>query len=77
MATSTATRAPGWLTRMQAFRACAALAPNLAGDETADQLLMELARSPQAFGKSFGDLAPPLQLQSKSYQDLLTGRRAS
>ncbi|WP_046506169.1 hypothetical protein [Streptomyces odonnellii] len=36
-----------------------------------------LARSPQAFGKSFGDLAPPLQLQPKSYQDLLTGRRAS
>ncbi|MFE4825177.1 MFS transporter [Streptomyces sp. NPDC056704] len=59
------------------FRACAALAPNLAGDDTANQLLMELARSPQAFGKSFGDLAPPLQLQSKSYQDLLTGRRAN
>lgn len=67
-----------WLADPHAgVRACAALAPNLAGDETANQLLMELARSPQAFGKSFGDLAPPLQLQSKSYQDLLTGRRAS
>ncbi|MES5825219.1 hypothetical protein [Streptomyces sp. RG80] len=58
-------------------RACAALAPDLAGDDAADRVLMELARSPQAFGKSFGDMAPPLQLQSKSYQDLITGRRAS
>ncbi|WP_237540024.1 MULTISPECIES: hypothetical protein [unclassified Streptomyces] len=65
-----------WLADPHAgVRACAALAPNLAGDDAADQVLMELARSPQAFGKFFGDLAPPLQFQSKSYQDLLTGRR--
>ncbi|MGW7409953.1 hypothetical protein ACWGI9_40755 [Streptomyces sp. NPDC054833] len=61
-----------WLTDPHAgVRVCAALAPDLAGDDTADQVLMELARSPQAFGKSFGDMAPPLQLQS---QDLLRGR---
>jgi hypothetical protein len=32
---------------------------------------MELARSPGAFGESFGDMAPPLQFQSKPYEDLL------
>ena len=58
-------------------RVCAALAPDLAGDDAADQVLMELEQSPQAFGMSFCDMAPPPQLQSKSYQDLLTGRRAS
>jgi hypothetical protein len=67
-----------WLTDPHAgVRVCAALAPDLADDDTASQVLMELARLPQAFGKSFGDMAPPLQLQSKSFQDLLTGRRAS
>ncbi|MEU9979382.1 hypothetical protein [Streptomyces sp. NPDC051014] len=67
-----------WLTDPHAgVRVCAALAPDLADDATASQVLMELERSPQAFGKSFGDMAPPLQLQSKSFQDLLTGRRAS
>ncbi|MFF7209214.1 hypothetical protein ACFZAU_01595 [Streptomyces sp. NPDC008238] len=67
-----------WLADPHAgVRACAALAPNLAGDEAADQVLRELARSPQAFGTSFGDLAPPVQLQSTSYEDLLAGRRAS
>jgi len=67
-----------WLADPHAgVRACAALAPDLAGDDTAEQVLMELERSPQAFGKSFGDMAPPLQLQSKSLQDLLAGRRAN
>ncbi|MGV9270082.1 hypothetical protein ACWDRR_36140 [Kitasatospora sp. NPDC003701] len=67
-----------WLTDPHAgVRACAALAPDLASDDTAEQVLVELERSPQAFFKSFGDLAPPLQLQFKSLQDLLTGLRAS
>ncbi|GAA2387460.1 hypothetical protein [Streptomyces viridochromogenes] len=67
-----------WLTdRQPGVRVCAALAPDLADDATASQVLLELERSPQAFGKSFGDMAPPLQLQSKSFQDLLAGRRAS
>ena len=67
-----------WLADPHAgVRVCAALAPDLAGDDAADQVLMELEQSPQAFGMSFGDMAPPPQLQSKSYQDLLTGRRAS
>ncbi|WP_019066661.1 hypothetical protein [Streptomyces hokutonensis] len=67
-----------WLTDPHVgVRVCAALAPNLAGDDAANQVLMELERSPQAFGKSFGDMAPPLQLQSKSYQDLRTGRRTN
>ncbi|MFD9005901.1 hypothetical protein ACFV0T_33940 [Streptomyces sp. NPDC059582] len=67
-----------WLTAPHAgVRACAALAPDLVGDDTAEHVLVELERSPQALSKSFGDLAPPLQLQFKSYQDLLTGLRAS
>lgn len=67
-----------WLTDPHpGVRACAALAPDLAGDDTAEQVLTELERSPQTFFKSFGDLAPPLQLQFKSFQDLLTGLRAS
>jgi hypothetical protein len=56
---------------------CAALAPDLAGDDTASQVLREVERSPQAFGESFGDMAPPLPLQSTPLQDLLKGRRAS
>lgn len=67
-----------WLTDPHAgVRVCAALTPGLADDDTANQVLMELARSPQTFGKSFGDMAPPFQLQTKSYWDLLTGPRAS
>ncbi|MFJ9900162.1 hypothetical protein ACIQPR_43215 [Streptomyces sp. NPDC091280] len=67
-----------WLTDPRAgVRVCAALAPDLAGNDTAEHVLMELERSPQAFSKSFGDMAPPLQLQSQSLQDLLAGRRAS
>lgn len=67
-----------WLTDPHAgVRACAALAPGLAGNDTAEQVLMELEGAPQAFSKSFGDMAPPLQLQSESFQDLLAGRRAS
>ncbi|MCX4571861.1 hypothetical protein OHB41_01320 [Streptomyces sp. NBC_01571] len=67
-----------WLTDPHAgVRSCAALAPDLAGDDTAEHVLVELERSPQAFSKSFGDLAPPLQPQFKSYQDLLAGLRAS
>ncbi|WP_042442893.1 hypothetical protein [Streptacidiphilus jiangxiensis] len=67
-----------WLSDPNAgIRACAALAPDLAHDDTASQVLNELARSPQAFSKSFGDMAPPLQLQSKTYLELLKGRCAS
>ncbi|MFJ4844478.1 MULTISPECIES: hypothetical protein [unclassified Streptomyces] len=62
----------GWLGHPHAgVQGCAALAPGLAGDETAAQVLRELARSPQAFTESFGDMAPPLQFQSVPYQDLL------
>ncbi|MGW4380148.1 hypothetical protein [Kitasatospora sp. NPDC004531] len=52
-------------------RGCAALAPGLAGDDEADRVLLELARSPREFGKSFGDMAPPPQFQFQPYQDLL------
>ncbi|MFF4421547.1 hypothetical protein ACFY04_12295 [Streptomyces sp. NPDC001549] len=45
-------------------RGCAALAPGRVGDDAADRVLQELAGSPRAFGESFGDMAPPLQLQS-------------
>ncbi|MFG2919036.1 hypothetical protein ACGF0D_39930 [Kitasatospora sp. NPDC048298] len=62
-----------WLTDPHAgVRGCAALAFGLAGDNTADQALLELVRSPRAFGESFGDMAPPLQFQFNPYQDLLT-----
>ncbi|WP_158997545.1 hypothetical protein [Streptomyces aureus] len=61
-----------WLTDPNAgVRGCAALAPDLAGDDTAERVLLELARSPREFGESFGDMAPPLQFQFKPYQDLL------
>ncbi len=53
-------------------RVCAALTPELAGDQAAEQVLA--AMSPEAFGKSFGDMAPPLQFQSKSYRELLAAR---
>lgn len=53
-------------------RGCAALAPELSHDATAAQVLLELAQSPRAFSESFGDMAPPVQFQSKPYQDLLT-----
>jgi hypothetical protein len=67
-----------WLADPHAgVRVCAALAPDLAGDDTASQVLREVERSPQAFGESFGDMAPPLQLQSTPLQDLLKERRAS
>ncbi|MFE3168396.1 hypothetical protein [Streptomyces sp. NPDC059224] len=67
-----------WLTDPHAgIRVCAALAPDRAANDTAEHVLMELERSPQAFNKSFGDMAPPLQLQFQSLQDLLAGRRAS
>ncbi|MEV7783493.1 hypothetical protein [Kitasatospora sp. NPDC088351] len=48
--------------------------PHPAGDDTADRVLLGLARSPHAFGESFGDMAPPLQFQFKPYQDLLTSQ---
>ncbi|MFG2824485.1 hypothetical protein ACGFX4_34275 [Kitasatospora sp. NPDC048365] len=61
-----------WLTAPNAgVRGCAALAPGLSGDATADRVLLDLARSPRAFVDSFGDMAPPLQLQSRPHQDLL------
>ncbi|MFD9061875.1 hypothetical protein ACFVZ3_10170 [Kitasatospora purpeofusca] len=61
-----------WLTDPhEGVRGCAALAPDLAGDDTADRVLLERARSPRAFGESFGDMASPLQFQFKPYQDLL------
>ena len=67
-----------WLTDPHAgVRACAALAPHLAGNDTADEVLMEAAQSPKAFAKSFGDMAPPLQFQFKPHQDLLTRRHMS
>ncbi|MEU2309394.1 hypothetical protein [Streptomyces misionensis] len=67
-----------WLTDPHAgVRACAALAPDLAGNDTAEHVLMELERSSQAFSKPFGDMAPPLRFQSQSLQDLLAGRRVS
>lgn len=62
-----------WLTDPHTgVRVCAALAPGLTGDETAERLRRELADSPGEFGASFGDMAPPLQFQSKPYQDLLS-----
>ncbi|WP_438305641.1 hypothetical protein ACSHXN_38785 [Streptomyces sp. HUAS TT11] len=61
-----------WLTHPNAgVRGCAALAPGLAGDDTAERVLSGLARSPRAFGQSFGDMAPPLQFQFEPYQGLL------
>lgn len=61
-----------WLSNPHAgVRGCAALAPELAGDEAATRVLRELALFPRAFGESFGDMAPPLQFQAKPYQDLL------
>jgi hypothetical protein len=39
---------------------------------SATQVLLGPAQSPRAFGKSFGDMAPPLQFQAEPYQDLLT-----
>ncbi|GJF33833.1 hypothetical protein KNE206_65330 [Kitasatospora sp. NE20-6] len=62
-----------WLTDPHAgVRGCAALAPGLAGDATADRVLLGPARSPRAFGESFGDMAPPLQFQFEPYQGLFT-----
>ncbi|MFE3108888.1 hypothetical protein [Kitasatospora indigofera] len=62
-----------WLSDPHAgVRGSAALAPALAGDDTADHVLRELARSPGAFNDSFADMAPPLQFQSKPHLDLLT-----
>ncbi|OPC79569.1 hypothetical protein B4N89_00160 [Embleya scabrispora] len=53
-----------WLTDPNiGVRTCAALAPDLVGDDAADRLLLEAARSPSEFSDSFGDMAPPLQLQ--------------
>ncbi|MFJ8162255.1 hypothetical protein ACIRBY_15170 [Streptomyces sp. NPDC096136] len=53
-------------------RVCAALAPGLVGDDAANRTLLELARFPHAFAESFGDMAPPPQLQCTPYQDGLT-----
>lgn len=67
-----------WLTDAHAgVRACAALAPDLAGDDTAEQVLMEPQCSPRAFAGAFGDMALPVQLQSESFHDLLARRRGS
>jgi hypothetical protein len=61
-----------WLTHPSAgVRGCAALAPGLAGDDTAERVLLRLAQSPRAFSQSFGDMAPPLQFQFEPYQGLL------
>ncbi|MGW3917333.1 hypothetical protein ACWEBX_38515 [Streptomyces sp. NPDC005070] len=61
-----------WLTDPHTgVRICAALAPGLTGDDTAERIRRELAGSPSAFVESFGDMAPPLQFQFKPYQDLL------
>ncbi|WP_392958613.1 hypothetical protein [Streptomyces sp. LN245] len=62
-----------WLTDPHAgVRVCAALAPGLTGDDTAERVRLGLAGSPRAFVESFGDMAPPLQFQFRPYQDLLT-----
>ncbi|WP_159400837.1 hypothetical protein [Streptomyces sp. NRRL B-24484] len=53
-------------------RGCAALAPGLVGDGTAALVRHGLARSPEAFARSFGDMAPPLQFQSDPYRARLT-----
>ncbi|WP_126641048.1 hypothetical protein [Embleya hyalina] len=67
-----------WLTDAHAgVRACAALAPDLAGDDTAEQVLMEPHCSPRAFAGAFGDMAPPVQLQTETFHDLLARRRVS
>jgi hypothetical protein len=55
-------------------RGSAALAPALSGDDEADRVLRELARSPGAFNDSFTDMAPPLQFQSMPHLDLLTSK---
>ncbi|MFE2531020.1 hypothetical protein [Streptomyces sp. NPDC059371] len=61
-----------WLTDPHTgVRVCAALAPGLTGDDTAERIRSELRDTPSAFGESFGDMAPPLQFQFNPYQDLL------
>ncbi|MFJ5229917.1 hypothetical protein ACIQBJ_08420 [Kitasatospora sp. NPDC088391] len=60
-----------WLTHPHAgVRGCAALAHVLSGDDTADRVLLDFARSPRDFGAAFGDMVPPLQFQFPPYQDL-------
>lgn len=59
-----------WLTHANmGVRSCAALAPELATDKRATEILLDWTRSPQAFDASFGDSASPPQLQ---HQDLLS-----
>lgn len=54
-------------------RGCAALAPGLAGDVAATEVLVQLSRAPRAFGVSFGDrLPPPQALQVRRFSGLLT-----
>lgn len=52
-------------------RGCAALVPALADDETATEVLLGLARSPRAFGASFGDMASPMHFQMAPYPPLI------
>lgn len=52
-------------------RGCAALAPALADDEMATEVLLGLARSPRAFGASFGDMASPMHFQMAPYPPLI------
>ncbi|MGW1997612.1 hypothetical protein [Embleya sp. NPDC001921] len=57
-----------WLTDLyEGVRACAALAPDLAGNDTAARVLAELDRSPHTFSRAFGDMAPPVQFQFEPY----------
>ncbi|MFE3206206.1 hypothetical protein [Embleya sp. NPDC059237] len=65
-----------WLTSAHAgVRTCAALAPDLVGDDAAARVLLEPERSSRAFGETFGDLAPPLQLHVTLNRDLAPGLR--
>ncbi|MFE5325492.1 hypothetical protein ACFRCG_03600 [Embleya sp. NPDC056575] len=60
-----------WVTDPHAgVRACAAPAPDLAGDDAAVRVLAEPDRSPHPFSRAFGDMAAPVQFQFEPYQGL-------
>lgn len=47
-------------------RVCAAVAPALAGDGTAERVLRQLREAPGMFGAAFGAMAPPVQFLAAS-----------
>lgn len=53
-------------------RGSAALAPGLADDAQATEVLVQLSRAPRAFRASFGDWAPPHHFVMPPHRDLLT-----